>query len=260
MGSQNATLEIQRPAAAGESRIPQGHSINVALPERLISAAAGGLLVAWGVRKRSAAGAAGAIAGAELIYRGLTGHCHVYGALGLDTAGSRKSGAQIEPDAPEVHRAITIGKPPEELYGFWRDPINLAQIVAHFAEVTPRGNGLTHWRVTGRLKQILEWDSRYVEEQPGRKLAWETAPGSTLVNRGDISFHPGPNGAGTEVRLRMQFEPPLGNLGSGLVKALHFIPRGVAGQTLRRFKSLAETGEIPTLKKNPSGRGGSDLF
>ena len=260
MGSQNAILETQRPALSGAGQKPDQPSINVAATERLISTTVGGLLVAWGLRKRSALGLAGAAAGADLIYRGVTGHCHLYGTMGVNTAAFQKPGSQVRPDAPEVRRAITIGRSPEELYEFWRDPIHLAQIVAHFAEVTPRGNGLTHWRVRGPLKQILEWDSRYTQEEPGRRLAWETVPGSTLVNRGEVTFHHGPGGFGTEVRLFMQFEPPLGNIGSGVVKALRMMPRGIAGQALRRFKSLTETGEIPTLQHNPSGRGSSDMF
>jgi len=254
MGSQNAILEMQRPTPSGAGPKSDKPSINVALTERLISTTIGGLLIAWGVRKHSALRLAGAAAGADLIYRGVTGHCHLYGTLGLNTAAFKKPGSQVRPDAPEVRRAITIGRSPEELYEFWRDPIHLAQIVAHFAEATPRGNGLTHWRVRGPLKQILEWDSRYTEQQPGSKLAWETIPGSTLVNRGEVTFRPGPDGVGTEVRLFMQFEPPLGNVGSGVVKALHMLPRGIAGQALRRFKSLVETDEIPTLQHNPSGR------
>ena len=43
-------------------------------------------------------------------------------------------------------------------------------------------------------------------------------------------------------------------------KLLGFVPKTIAMQSLRRFKSLAETGEIPSLASNPSGRGESDLF
>jgi hypothetical protein len=32
------------------------------------------------------------------------------------------------------------------------------------------------------------------------------------------------------------------------------VPRTIATQALRRFKSLVETGEIPTLEHNPSAR------
>jgi hypothetical protein len=49
-------------------------------------------------------------------------------------------------------------------------------------------------------------------------------------------------------------------VGAQVAKKLDLIPKAITGQSLRRFKSLAETGEIPTLENNPSGRGASDSF
>ncbi|MBV9399126.1 MAG: DUF2892 domain-containing protein [Bryobacterales bacterium] len=232
---------------------------NVGIAERIASAAAGSLLVAWGLRKHSVGRIAGAILGADLIYRGLSGQCKLYSALRVSTARKAKSGSQVSPSAPVIERSITIGKSPEELFEFWREPENLSRIMAHFAEVTPVTEGFSHWKVRGPLRQVFEWDSSITSEQPGRMLAWESLPGASLPNRGEVSFRPG-NGFGTEVNLRMQFEPPLGALGAGLAKTMQKVPRAVAGKALRRFKSLVETGEIPTLEHNPSGRGSSDLF
>ena len=234
-------------------------STNVGTAERLASIAAGGLLVTWGLRKRSPATIAAGIIGADLIYRGASGHCQLYGALGVNTATTKKPGAQISTSAPEVQRSITINRSPEELFEFWSNPQNLARIMAHFAEVTPGGD-VTRWRVRGPMKQMLEWTSRQTAEESGRKLSWQSLPGGMIASRGHVTFKPGPDGTGTEVTLWVQFEPPLGGVGEGLVKALHKLPRAVVGQALRRFKSLVETGEIPTLERNPSGRGESDSF
>jgi len=231
---------------------------NVGVLERVACAVAGGVLVTRGLTKRSPARLLGAAAGADLLYRGITGHCAIYGALGVNTAVNHKSGAEIADNAPDVKRSITIGKSPEELYQFWRDPQNLAQVVAPFAEVTPIHNGWLHWRMRGPLQKIFEWDSRF-EEHPNESLSWETLPGGTLVNRGTVTFRPGPDTTGTEVTLRLQFEPPLGAVGARIANWLAKVPRAVIGQTLHRFKSLAETGEIPSLGSNPSGRGSADL-
>lgn len=234
-----------------------GQQANVGALERIASTAIGGLLIARGIQNRSLGNLAGALIGADLIYRGVSGHCAIYGAMGLNTAATGKSGSRIAPSSPEIERSVTIGKSPEELAELWLNPANLARIVSHFAEVTPLGNGLTHWRVRGPLKQMLEWDSR-TEKQSGNKIWWQSLPGSTLPNHGDVTFRPGPDDRGTIVTLRMQFEPPLGSVGAGVVKALDMVPRSMAGEALRRFKSLAETGEIPTIGHNPSGRGDSD--
>ena len=66
MGSQNATLEIPGPASSGAGRKQQQPSINVFAPGTLISIAAGGLLVTWGIRKRSAFSLAGAARPGEI--------------------------------------------------------------------------------------------------------------------------------------------------------------------------------------------------
>ena len=59
--------------------------VNVGQIERLASVITGGALGLYGVARRSLAGAALAAIGGSLVYRGLTGHCPVYGALGFDT-------------------------------------------------------------------------------------------------------------------------------------------------------------------------------
>jgi len=233
---------------------------NVGAAERLASMAVGGLLVTWAFRKRSPATMAAGIVGADLIYRGASGHCRVYGALGVNTAAAKVSGGHISSSAPEIQRSITINRSPEELFAFWSNPENLARIMAHFAEVTPEGGDVTRWKVRGPMSQMFEWTSRQTAEEPGRKLSWQSLPGGTIVTRGHVTFQPGRENTGTEVRLWVQFEPPLGAVGEGLAKTLQKFPRAIAGQTLRRFKSLIETGEIPTLEHNPSARGASDSF
>jgi len=233
---------------------------NVGAAERLASMAVGGLLVTWAFRKRSPATIAAGIVGADLIYRGASGQCRVYGALGVNTAATMISGGQISSAAPEIQRSITINRSPEELFAFWNNPENLARIMAHFAEVTPEGGDVTRWKVRGPMGQMFEWTSRQTAEEAGRKLSWQSLPGGTIATRGNIAFKPGPESRGTEATLWVQFEPPLGVVGEGLLKTLQKVPRAIAGQALRRFKSLVETGEIPTLDHNPSARGASDSF
>jgi len=247
---------MENAAVTTQKRTTQ-RTRNVGPLERLASTALGGILVSRGITRRSPMRLAGALVGANLIYRGVTGYCGLYGRLGVNTATVNRAGSEIDADSPEVRRAVTVGKSPQELYEFWRNPDNLARIMGHFAEITPK-DGVLHWRVRGPLKQVFEWDSQLVDEQTGRKLSWQTLPGGTIANHGDVSFRPGPNGAGTEVSLHLQFEAPLGKLGKSLAKTFHMFPRAIAAQALRRFKSLAETGEIPTLERNASARGSSD--
>ncbi len=56
--------------------------VNVGNAERIVSAVAGGVLLLHGLSCRSLSGWLPAIFGGCLLYRGVTGHCQVYDALG----------------------------------------------------------------------------------------------------------------------------------------------------------------------------------
>lgn len=215
---------------------------NVGDIERVVSAAAGGTLVTWGLRRRTLGGIAVAAVGAELIRRGISGHCMVYEWLGRDTGPVR------------VRSAVTIGKPADELYRLWRQPDTLSRIMGQFAEVEALGEKRMHWRTPEVMGQALEWDAEITEEQPGELLCWRSTGDAPLKNEGEVRFGETPQARGTEVRLAMRFDPPGGTLGRAAIKALGPTPRLLASHALRRFKSLAETGEIATLYHNPSAR------
>src|SRR5581483_4538351 len=65
---------------------------NVGTFERWLSMVAGGALAVYGLKRRDVPGGTAAVAGAALLYRGATGHCDVYQALGINRA-SRDGGA-----------------------------------------------------------------------------------------------------------------------------------------------------------------------
>lgn len=246
-----------------EARLPRLTSFgenNISELERYASLAVGGLLIVNGLRQRSWMSlGAGLLVGGSLAWRGATGHCAVYQAMDMDTA-TQKDGTAIREHAPEVVATITVGRGAEELYNLWRGPETLAQIMSHFAEVSAiEGPKLTHWRVHSPIGKSVEWDSELTVEKPGEELSWASRPGTLLPNEGSVYFKPAEGEWGTEVRVRFRFEPPLGVAGDTVAKALDFIPKKIAEVSLRHLKSLAETGEIPTLAQNPSGRGDKDL-
>ena len=63
------------------------NAINVGKAERVGSTIGGAALVLRAIARPSFARIIGAIGGAALLQRGLTGHCALYDTLGLDTAG-----------------------------------------------------------------------------------------------------------------------------------------------------------------------------
>lgn len=158
-----------------------------------------------------------------------------------------------------VERSITIGKSAQELHQMLREPETFSRIVGRIAEVEPASHSRMHWTVRGPREQIFEWDEGVVEDRDGELMSWKSLPGAVLHNAFSVRFRPAPRDLGTEVTLRLLLDLSRHPLGA-LAKHLGPIPAGLAGKALHRFKSLAETGEVPTLARNPAARhGGSDI-
>ncbi|MFC4438794.1 MULTISPECIES: SRPBCC family protein [Natrialbaceae] len=246
--------EAERVPTDGRSRT------NVNRWERAASAAIGGALLVRGLRRRSLGGAVSAAAGAGLLYRGARGHSRLYRALEITTADGR---AELDAGAtagePTVKRSITVGRPADELDKFWREPKQLSRILGEFAAVSGVSENSYQWHVRGPLDRRVEWQTRTVEDRPGELLRWESLDGAVVPHEVTIRFQPAPGDRGTKVTLEVQYDPPGGSLGNAAMDRLGVVPETVAREVLHRFKSLAETGEIPTIERNPSARGRGDL-
>ena len=192
-----------------------------------------------------------ALVGSWFLYRELKRRRTVQ-----NSSPSRNEGVQ-KPDTPEVERSLTVGRSAEELYNLWLEPETLPKIMNHVAEVRSE-EGRHHWRLQLPLGQSLEWDTHIVEERRGELVRWSSLAGAALPNEGSVRFHPAPGEWGTVVTLKLEFRPPGGTLGSAAAKQFEAVPKNLVSKALRRFKSLAETGELPTLAFNPSARGRGD--
>ena len=71
---------VRRPAHTGK--------VNVGETERMVSLVGGGSLMLYGINRGTLPGMALAVLGGALVYRGATGHCGWYQALGISTAPS----------------------------------------------------------------------------------------------------------------------------------------------------------------------------
>ena len=149
-------------------------------------------------------------------------------------------------EAALVGRTVTVNRPREELYAFWRDFRNLARFMENVESVRVDDDRRSHWVVKAPGGKTVEWDSVLTEEEEGRVLAWESAPDADIKNTGRIEFRDAPPGRGTEITATIVYDPPGGDLGKLIAKLFQKEPKIQARRDLRRFKQLMETGEIST--------------
>lgn len=142
--------------------------------------------------------------------------------------------------------ALTIACPRDQLYAMWRDFSGLPSFMENVVSVTRQGNDVTHWTVKAPGGDTVEWDSRILADEPGRRIAWESLPGADVENAGEVRFDDAPGGRGTVVRVRIDYDPPAGAIGRIVAKVFQREPQIQARRDLRRFKQLMEAGEIAT--------------
>jgi len=155
-----------------------------------------------------------------------------------------------------VARAITINKPREAIYAFWRDPANLALVMDNIESIEVLDERRSHWRVKGPAGTTVEWDSVITEDIPDERIAWQ-AENADVDNSGWVEFSDGPTGRGTEVRAFISYDPPGGTIGKAVAKILQREPNQQARRDLRCLKQLMETGEISTSKAPDAAPRGS---
>jgi uncharacterized membrane protein len=156
-----------------------------------------------------------------------------------------------------VERTLTINKPRQELYDFWRGFTNLPQIMDNIEQIERLDGDRSRWVVKGPAGTSIEFVSRVTEDRPGHLIAWESEKDADVRNSGRVEFLDAPPGRGSYVRAIINYDPPLGAIGKAAAKVLQREPNVQMRRDLRRFKQLMETGEV-TSSASPSARKSED--
>lgn len=233
----------------------RGAGKNVNDVERLASVAGGGLLAAAGLSRGGGLGLLMAAAGGAFLYRGLTGRCSVYQALGVNTSCERHAHVASVPAGAgvKVTEAVTINRPVEEIYRFWRNFENLPRVMPHLETVRVSGEH-SHWVAHGPMGWRVEWDAEIINDRPNEVIAWRSLEGSQVDTAGSVHFRPAPGNRGTEVHVTLKYDPPGGKVGATVAWLLGSEPSQQVREDLLRLKQLLEAGEIATTTGQPSGR------
>jgi uncharacterized membrane protein len=142
-------------------------------------------------------------------------------------------------------RAVTINKPRDELFAYWRDFANLASFMENVERIDVADQTRSHWVVKAPGGKTVEWDARVTEERPGELIAWTSEEGADVPNSGKVEFKDAGQ-RGTVVTATILYDPPGGFIGKVVAKMFQREPAVQARRDLRRFKQLMEAGEVAT--------------
>lgn len=201
-------------------------------------------------------GAAAASAKRSEAPRLATAIAAVAGVTALDVYASRRlRGIAALPQQPVVvHQTLVVNADPATLYDFWSRFENLPRFMRHLESVTRRDERVSHWVARAPAGTHIEWDAEIVDDQPNRRIAWRTLPGSQVDHAGAVTFEPAPGGRGAQIRVSLRYMPPLGVAAVPIARLLGEEPSVQISEDLRRFKQLIETGEVASTAGQPTGR------
>jgi len=145
-----------------------------------------------------------------------------------------------------VGRTVTIARPRAELFAFWRDFQNLAQVMENVERIQPTGEGSAVWTIKAPAGYTVDIETEIVREIENELIAWRSVAGSDIDTEGRVFFEDAPGERGTRVGLIVAYDPPAGELGRAVAKLFLREPEVQARHDLKRLKMLMETGEIAT--------------
>ena len=225
------------------SDLSGGRTRNLSDTERQGSLVAGAVLLGYGLIRRSLPTAT---LGAYLAYRGGTGRCDLYDALGVSSA-SGPAGL-----VTSLVETITVNRPRNEVYPFFRDLEDQLSSLRHLRREPANGDGeAARWYLGGSAP--VRWELDVTEFRDQELISWTSVEGARLAIRYVIELEDAPRNRGTIVRLRVSYVPPGGGPGAALGRMFGGFASKRAREDLRRVKQFLEGGEIATTQGQPTG-------
>lgn len=238
----------------------EGSHQNIGTFQRMLSAIAGIALLARGFSYQNRTGTVSTIVGGGLLYRAISGYCPAFGVMGVDMSDDNQAGRssntnrlgrrKVHADrATKIQKAIEINCPSNEIYRFWRALDNLPLIMSHLDSVQVIDDRLSHWVVkTMPAVPKVEWDAEIINDVENERIGWRSLKGADIDHTGSVEFKPTGDGQRTWLTVRMQYDPPGGQIGATMAKWLGADPDTKIGVDLQRFKEQMEAGLFAQAK------------
>jgi uncharacterized membrane protein len=227
---------------------------NISSNERIVSLASGAVLLGYGLYRRDTLGVASILLSAALWDRGITGHCAVYAMMG------RNSAEHLGEPQQQVHAkyALTIDRSHEDIYERFSAPESLSNIINGGetpeipGESTSTTDGISRIAAAHEFSGIRDGSALLeITSRGENRLEWRQP---MLLGRVELRKAPGNKGTEVEVTLRPD------EMVEWIQPFVAFLARRKLRRGLRQLKQELESGDVPTIVGQSSGRsGGRDL-
>jgi len=180
----------------------------------------------WNPATRIAVGAVGA----GLLARALS----LFPTTGSSQGGMRQWRIQVQ-------KTMNVSAPVDRVWELWSNYENFPRFMSHLREVSRTGEGRSRWVAVGPGGASVSWDAVTTEWVPNERIAWKSVEGAAVENEGRVQFRPNPDG-GTQVDVKMSYNPPGGAVGHAVASLLGTDPKRAMDEDMVRLKSLLEAG------------------
>ena len=174
----------------------------------------------------------------------------------VEASPRRELPTEILTPSDQKHRppSVTIGKTPAEVFAFVKEFENYPKFMRGLKDVTVLAAKVAHLSFAHE-GTVDNCDIEKLAEVKDQLVVWKTLGTSSLDHTGAFTIEPAPGNRGTVVSLKMSFDVPTPSKVRGMIS--YFLgrdPKNEAYINLRRLKAYLETGEVPTIQGQPSGR------
>jgi uncharacterized membrane protein len=149
-------------------------------------------------------------------------------------------------DLAYVGRSVTINRPRNELFAYWREFQNLPTFMTNVEKIEFIGTNRSKWTIRAPAGMTVELETEIVDVVEDSSISWRSTEGSQIKTEGKVTFTDAPGNRGTVVTADIGYTPPGGDLGRAVAKLFMTEPNIQARHELKRFKMLMEAGEIAT--------------
>src|SRR5215475_13786020 len=82
----------------------------------------------------------------------------------------------------KLKKAVTVGRPAEELYSYWRNLKNLPRLFENVLSVDVIDRTLSHWTLKVPGGRRLEWAAEIMIDRENEMIGWRSLDGADIDN------------------------------------------------------------------------------